>query len=146
MNKSNTLFANKFPCDLQSIWKSPSPLYAYSMYMEKNSPLTPFIAQKLRKYTELGVKNILLTRSKDIDPNCKPILSKGNPLSFEKIGSLFALFFTFILVALLILVSEKMIFHYLPQELSAKFSDHEGIRIDIQWFSLVVRALDSKIQ
>ena len=99
------------------------------MFMEKNSPLTPFIAHKIRQYIEQGVTDILHSRSKKINPTCKPILSKGKPLSFEKIGSIFALFFTSILVTLLILVSEKMIFHYLPQELSAKFSDHGGIKL-----------------
>ena len=121
------------------------------MFMEKNSPLTPFIAHKIRQYIEQGVTDILHSRSKKINPNCKPLLSKGKPLSFEKIGSIFALFFTSIPVTLLILVSEKMIFHYLPQELSAKFSNHEGIKIDIQllglvYFALDVQALDSEIQ
>ena len=116
------------------------------MFMEKNSPLTPFIAHKIRQYIEQGVTDILHSRSKKINPTCKPILSKGKPLSFEKIGSIFALFFTSILVTLLILVSEKMIFHYLPQELSAKFSDQRGIKIDTPLFGLDVWALDSEIQ
>ena len=87
------------------------------MFMEKNSPLTPFIAHEIRKLTELGISNILYHRFKSIDPNCKPTLAKGKSLSLEKVASLFVLFFAFIFVSFLILLLEKLISHYLPQKL-----------------------------
>ena len=58
----NIRFANNQPCKLQSIWKSPSPLYTASMYMKKNSPLTPFISHEIRKLTEQGVVKLLYAR------------------------------------------------------------------------------------
>ena len=58
----NIRFANHQPCKLQSIWKSPSPLYTASMYMKKNSPLTPFISHEIRKLTEQGVVKLMYAR------------------------------------------------------------------------------------
>ena len=114
-------FYNKYPCEIQSIWKSPSPLYTYSMYMKKNSPLTPFIAHKIRKLTERGVSNVLNSRHRISKPNCKPILSKGKSLSLEKVASSFALFLFFICLSLLILVLEKLKFYYnFPQKMMSE--------------------------
>ena len=99
------------------------------MFMEKNSPLTPFIAHEIRKLTELGVSNILYHRFKSIDPTCKPTLAKGKSLSLEKVASLFVLFFAFIFVSFLILLLEKLISHYLPQKLVSmpRKADHNSV-------------------
>ena len=120
-------------------------LYSYSMFMEKNSPLTPFIAHEIRKLTELGVSNILYHRFKSIPPACKPTLAKGKSLSLEKVASLFVLFFTFIFVSFLILLLEKLISHYLPQKLVSmpRKADHkEDINFKITKF---IRELEKNV-
>ena len=64
-NGDQIRFANKFPCDLQSIWKSPSALYTYSMYMERNSSLTLFetgggkVAPDATNLSAISVPNVL---------------------------------------------------------------------------------------
>ena len=85
--------------------------------MKKNSPLTPFIAHKIRKLTERGLSNVLYSRHRISEPNCKPIVSKGKSLSLEKLASPFVLFLFFIFLSLLILVLEKLIFNCFPQKM-----------------------------
>ena len=127
----NVRSANNQPCKIKSVWKSSSPLYTYSMYLEKNSPLTPFIAHEIRKLTEFGISNILFERFKSTDPTCKPILAEGTSLSLKKIASLFVLFFTSIFVSFLILTLEQLISHYLPQKIISM--PRAGNRLDINF-------------
>ena len=115
------------------------------MFMEKNSPLTPFIAHEIRKLTELGVSNILYNRFKSTGPTCKPTLAKGKSLSLEKVASLFVLFLAFIFVSFLILLLEKLISHYLPQKLVSmpRRADHkEDINFKITKF---IRELEKNV-
>ena len=103
-------FTNKHPCKLQSVWKSPTALHTGSMYMRKNSTLTPFISHEIRKLTERGVTNMLQKRYRKLDPTCKPTISTGTSMTLEKIASFFVLFFTLLLVSILIYIFESHLY------------------------------------
>ena len=84
------------------------PLYTYSMYMKKQSPLTPFIAHGIRKMAEAGITNLHTKRHIASEPNCKPLQSKGRPLGLEKLAFLFTFYITGCLVSLITLAIENI--------------------------------------
>ena len=77
-----------FLFQIYSVWKDHMPIYTISMYMKKNSPLTPFIANGIRKMAETGITNLHTKRHIVSKPNCKPLESKGRTLGLEKFASL----------------------------------------------------------
>ena len=78
------------------------------MYMEKDSPLTPFIANGLRKMAESGITNIHTKRHVISKPNCKPLRTKGHPLGMAKFASLFAFYGIACILSLIILIMENI--------------------------------------
>ena len=88
------------------IWKNPIPVYYQTMYMNKGSQFTPFIAHELKKLSEVGIKNILAKRHIIPDPNCKPLQIKGKSLGMEKFASCFAFYSVGIVISLIVLVIE----------------------------------------
>ena len=102
-------FANKHPCMLQSVWRSTSPIYTASMFMKKNSSLTPFISHEIRKSIQRGLTNLLQERYKKLDPTCKPTISVGKSMSLERIASFFVIFLTLAFVSFLIYIFESQL-------------------------------------
>ena len=84
------------------------PIYTISMYMKKNSPLTPFIANGIRKMAETGITNLHTKRHIVSKPNCKPLESKGRTLGLEKFASLFTFYIIGCIFSLIILVIENI--------------------------------------
>ena len=84
------------------------PLFTTSMYMEKHSPLTPFIAHGIRKMAESGITNLHTKRHVVSKPNCKPLQSKGKPLGLEKLAFLFTFYIMGCIVSLITLVIENI--------------------------------------
>ena len=93
---------------IQTVWKAPFLFFTKSMYMKKHSPLTPFIADGIRKLTEAGIMNVLSKRHVVPEPNCKPSQSKGRPLGMEKCAPLFVFYSVGCIVSLIILVIENV--------------------------------------
>ena len=93
---------------IYSVWKGQVPLFTTSMYMEKQSPLTPFIAHGIRKMAESGITNLHTKRHIVSKPNCKPLQSKGRPLGLEKFASLFTFYIIGCVVSLITLVIENI--------------------------------------
>ena len=90
------------------IWKNSIPVYYQTMYMNKGSQFTPFIAHGLKKLSEVGIKNILAKRHIIPDPNCKPLQIKGKSLGMEKFASCFAFYSVGIIISLIVLISETI--------------------------------------
>ena len=78
------------------------------MFLKKDSPLTPFIANGILKMAESGITNIHAKRHIISKPNCKPLRAKGRPLGIEKFASLFAFYSTGCILSLIILVMENI--------------------------------------
>ena len=76
--------------------------------MEKQSPLTPFIAHGIRKMAESGITNLHTKRHIVSKPNCKPLKSKGRPLGLEKLAFLFTFYIIGCVVSLITLVIENI--------------------------------------
>ena len=78
-----------------------------SMYMKKDSPLTPFVAHAIKKMAETGVKNNLSKRHGVIsEPNCKPIRTKGRSLGMPFFLALFVAYFSCCIICLIIFTLE----------------------------------------
>ena len=73
------------------VWKGSHALFFRSMYMNKNSSLTPFIAHELKKLAEVGIQDVLSKRHNIPEPNCEPIHKRysGRTLERQKLGSPF---------------------------------------------------------
>ena len=89
-----------------SAWKASVPFFTVSMHTKKNSILTPFLANKLKKMAEFGITKIISKRHIIPKPNCKSLNVKGQPIGMEKIASLFVLYCTSCILSLIILVFE----------------------------------------
>ena len=76
--------------------------------MDKDSPLTPFFANGIRKMAESGITNIHAKRHIISKPNCKPLQNKGRPLGIEKFALLFAFYSSCCIISLIILVMENI--------------------------------------
>lgn len=77
--------------------------------MQKNSHLTPFFAHAIRKLRESGITNLISKRYIPLEPNCKPLQAKGQPLGMEKFASLFAFYCIGCIISLIILVIENVL-------------------------------------
>ena len=76
---------------VQSVWKSSKPTSIVSMFMKKNSKLTPFIAYQLIRAEESGFTTISYLRHRVPEPNCKPLSIPTVSLGPQK-ATFFALF------------------------------------------------------
>ena len=94
---------------IQTVWKAPFLFFTKSMYLKKHSPLTPFIADGIRKMTETGIMNVLSKRHVVPEPNCRPLQAKGRPLGMEKFAPLFVFYSIGCIVSLIILSIENVI-------------------------------------
>ena len=107
-----------------------------SMYMKKDSPLTPFVAHAIKMMAENGVKNNLSKRHGVIsEPNCKPIRTKGRSLGMPFFLALFVAYFICCIICFIIFVLEhafkpeksrmilKPTFNNLKKELDKKVED-----------------------
>ena len=79
------------------------------MYMQKKSPLTPFLAHAIRKLRESGITDRISKRYIPPEPSCKPLQAKGQPLGMEKFASLFAFYCIGCIISLFILVIENVL-------------------------------------
>ena len=64
-----------------SAWKASVPFFTVSMHTKKNSILTPFLANKLKKMAEFGITKIISKRHIIPKSNCKPLNVKGQLIS-----------------------------------------------------------------
>ena len=138
-------------------WKSSLPIFYRTMYMNKNSPLTPFIAHELKKLAEVGIQNVLSKRHIIPEPNCEPIHTssyKNLGLGMETFASIFAFYLIGFVVSLIILVlenifkpskpntpqAEKLRLEALQKELKI-FAKHNGLRIlgDLKFGGIILK-------
>ena len=90
------------------VWKNTVALFYRTMYMKKNSPLTPFIAYELKKLAEAGFNDVLSQRHIVPDPDCEPINKEAENLGMEKFASIFVLYLIGLVLSLMILVMENL--------------------------------------
>ena len=80
--------------------------YSLSMFLEKNSPLTPFVSHTIIKMSETGLTDVISKKHVIKKPNCAVIQETGNSLGMEKFAPLFALYITGCIVSLILLMIE----------------------------------------
>ena len=97
----------EYHCKVISVWKGTVLLFTKSWFMSKNSPLSPFIANGLRKMIERGVWNNKYKRHVILKPNCKPLRATGQSLRMETFASLFAFYIISLIISLILLVLEN---------------------------------------
>ena len=76
------------------------------MYMKKNSPHLEFVAYTLTKIVETGIKNSLIRRYINSEPDCKPLRTKGTSLGMQFFISLFVSYFCVCILCLFIFILE----------------------------------------
>lgn len=101
-------FFTDYHCQLASIWKDPYPIVSYSMYMKKDSPLTPFIKYQLIKMKESGITQSLYKKHSISPPNCEPRVRPAKSLNMHKYASVFAIICTGLLLSWFIFMLEIM--------------------------------------
>ena len=85
--------------------------YGYMSYtLSKNSPYRKFMNRVLVKMFGSGQYQRLMNRWKDKKPSCTPLVRKGNPLSFEKLVSLFLILVIGVICSLIVMIYEKCTF------------------------------------
>ena len=77
--------------------------------MKKNSDLTLFIGQKIKKMKEIGITSFLTKRYLIPEANCKSLHKEGKSLGMEKFASLFVFYSMCCVFSLIILVLENII-------------------------------------
>merc|ERR1712008_178584 len=100
--------SKEYHCKIISVWKGTVLLFTKSWFMSKTSPLSPFIANGLRKMIERGVWNNKYKRHIILKPNCKPLRATGQSLGMEKFASLFAFYIIGLILSLILLVLENI--------------------------------------
>ena len=81
-----------------------------SFGLPKNSPYKIFMNKILLKMDITGQLHQLSQKWKVNEPNCQPLIRKGNPLSFEKLVSLFLIIAIGIFSSLIVMIYEKCTF------------------------------------
>ena len=99
------------------------------MYMQKKSPLTPFLAHAIRKLRESGITDLISKRYIPPEPSCKPLQSKGQPLGMEKFASLFAFYIVGLIISLILLVLENIFKPSKPTHLGHSNENLRKIRL-----------------
>ena len=101
------------------------------MFLERNSPLTPFVSHTIIKMSETGLKDVISKRHVIKKPDCAKVQETGNSLGMEKFAPLFVLYMTGCIVSLLILMielvfnkSRSAVFLY-PSSSSIEFAKEE---------------------
>ena len=111
------------------------------MYMQKNSPLTPFFAHAIRKLRESGITDRISKRHIPPEPNCKPLQAKGQPLGMEKFASLFAFYCIGCIISLIILVMENVLKPSKTQKLQNQLANKAGKKEAINKASSIINEL-----
>ena len=113
----------EYHCKVISVWKGTVLLFTKSWFMSKTSPLSPFIANGLRKMVERGVWNNEHKRHIILKPNCKPLRATGQSLGMEKFASLFAFYIISLIISLILLVLENIFKPSKPANLGQSFEN-----------------------
>ena len=113
----------EYHCKVISVWKGTVLLSTKSWFMSKTSPLSPFIANGLRKMNERGVWNNKYKRHVILKPNCKPLRATGQSLGMEKFASLFAFYIISLIISLILLVLENIFKPSKPANLGQSFEN-----------------------
>ena len=90
------------------MWKSPIPSALLTMFMKKNSNLTPFMAYQAIRAQESGFKDISYMRNRIPEPNCKPIRIPTPSFGAQKATFLLLLLILGYAVAVLIFGAENV--------------------------------------
>ena len=97
-----------------------------SFGLPKNSPYKVFMNRILLKMDVTGQLHQLNQKWKIDEPNCQPLIRKGNPLSFEKLVSLFLILVIGVFCSLIVMIYEKCSFS--KKEKSNLISEKEASR------------------
>ena len=119
----------EYHCKVTSVWKANVLLFTKSWFMSKTSPLSPFIANGLRKMVERGVWNNKYKRHIVLKPNCKPLRATGQSLGMEKFASLFAFYIIGLIISLILLVLENIFKPSKPANLGQSFENFRKARV-----------------
>ena len=119
----------EYHCKIISVWKGTVLLFTKSWFMSKTSPLSPFIANGLRKMIERGVWNNKYKRHVILKPNCKPLRATGQSLGMEKFASLFAFYIISLIISLILLVLENIFKPSKPASLGQSFENLRKTRL-----------------
>ena len=76
--------------------------------MKKNSHLTPFIGQKIKKMKEIGITSFLTKRHFIPEKKCNLLHKKGKSLGMDKFASLFVFYSICCTLSLIIFVMENI--------------------------------------
>ena len=97
-----------------------------SFGLPKNSPYKIFMNRILLKMDVTGQLHQLNQKWKIDEPNCQPLIRKGNPLSFEKLVSLFLILVIGVFCSLIVMIYEKCSFS--KEEKANLISEREASR------------------
>ena len=81
-----------------------------SFALQKNSPYKIFMNKVFLKMDVTGKLHRMSQKWKINEPNCQPLIRKGNPLSFEKLVSLFLILVIGVICSLIVMIYEKCTF------------------------------------
>ena len=127
----------EYHCKVISVWEGTVLLFTKSWFMSKTSPLSPFIANGLKKMVERGVWNNEYKRHMILKPNCKPLRATGKSLGIEKFASLFAFYIISLIISLILLVLENI---FRPAKPAYLGHSHENLR-KVRIFKEVLKTL-----
>ena len=81
-----------------------------SFALQKNSPYKIFMNKAFLKMDVSGQLHRMSQKWKINEPNCQPLIRKGNPLNFEKLVSLFLILVIGVICSLIVMIYEKCTF------------------------------------
>ena len=87
------------------MWKETTGRTTFGLV--KNSPYSMFFQKSLLKLNENGKLFKISKRWESMRPNCNPLVRKGNPLSLEKLISIFMILLLGIICALFVMLIEQ---------------------------------------
>ena len=87
------------------MWKETTGRTTFGLV--KNSPYSMFFQKSLLKLNENGKLYKIAKRWQSMRPNCNPLVRKGNPLSLEKLISIFMILLLGIICALIVMLIEQ---------------------------------------
>ena len=117
---------------IEEVWKYK--MGVFSIPMTKGLPYEIFMRQLIFEMTERGQLNQVLKKWEKAKPDCGTILRSGNPLSWQKLITVFMIVKMGILIALAILFIEKMYHTFLYKNLPHHLAIQEANMIKLQHF------------
>ena len=115
---------------IEEVWKYK--MGVFSIPMTKGLPFEIFMRQLIFEMTERGQLNQVLKKWEKAKPDCGTILRSGNPLSWQKLITVFMIVKMGILIALAILFIEKMYHTFLYKNLPHHLAIQEANMIKLQ--------------